>query len=926
MSVQVDPVTFAFRHVPAAPSPVQHWNDVLSDLIARDAIGPTRSSRAYALLNAGFHDLWAASDPSARPQFSAALGAVAAADLELLLNQFGAALLARWFADHDWPVPVATAPVLALLDAVPPLDPWSNSPAPERLVPRSIDRWTPEHVPIDDPTAPLESFLTPRWGELTPFSAPRGDAWRPQGPEPFLLLDTAVASLELEQQALVLHQDWSDGDGQLHPAGTYPITDPAHQAWMLKGAINPAFIAQAEEVVALSNQLTDAQKLSAEFWESGAGTSFPPGNWMGFASWMADQHKLSLSEQVKLFFAVGQAVGDAGIAAWDAKWHFDYARPVRVIRDLAALGLLQGDNLDQWQTYQAPGSNASPPFAEYVSGHSAFSAAAAEALKGYFGSDAFGLKLVFEPGSSRFQPERTPVETTTLAWPTFTAAAESAGMSRLYGGIHFQDGNVDGLAMGETIGRDVVVAAESLAYAELDDQLLEPFRWRNQLQLHKDEQPLTLDGIALPGSLQTVALGSGDDRVQITDVTAWSGRIDAGSGSDILDLSSHGAAVEVDLSQDSLSGLLQLHDFEQVWGGPGADQLRGDEADEWFQGNGADDWLDGGAGLDTAEFSGVRADYRFGPALGQISDRRPNGDGLDQLVNIEQLSFADGEWSFNHLFRAPLQRISSGPYPLSAAPGEVLQLPVLYSATHAGAELHDLTFELRYPSDQLEFLGVSTGSELQISRAEPLGEQQNDRLLLSMAQRPVDQRRWSKTLPLQLGTLNFRVVESVEINDSITGLQWVPHQQSEGFGFAADRPDLVAGRSWSLDLDGDGSVDPLSDGLMVMRFLMGLRGDALINKALSSGADRTAPAAIEDWIIQGIDQGLLDVDADGATTALGDGLLLLRSMFGVSGAALLDKSLSPQSPLLAGYRIEQLDGSEKAWISEQIASRIQDLS
>ena len=285
-----------------------------------------------------------------------------------------------------------------------------------------------------------------------------------------------------------------------------------------------------------------------------------------------------------------------------------------------------------------------------------------------------------------------------------------------------KDGNVDGLAMGESIGRDVVVAAESLAYAELEHHLLEPFRWRNQLQLDKGEQPLTLDGIALPESLQTVALGSGDDRVQITDVTAWSGRIDAGSGSDILDLSAHGSAIELDLSQDSLNGLLQLHDFEQVWGGPGADQLRGDEADEWFQGNGANDWLDGGPGLDTAQFSGVRADYRFGPALGEIHDQRPNGDGVDQLVNIERLVFADGEWSFNHLFRAPVQRISSGPYPLSVVPGSMLQLPVLYSATNAGAELQDLAFELRYPSDQLEFLGVSAGSELQISRAEPIHE------------------------------------------------------------------------------------------------------------------------------------------------------------------------------------------------------------
>ena len=62
MTVIVDPVTFGVQFLPEDPSPLQYWNEVLRGLIAADGIGPTRSSRAFALLNTGFYDLWAATD------------------------------------------------------------------------------------------------------------------------------------------------------------------------------------------------------------------------------------------------------------------------------------------------------------------------------------------------------------------------------------------------------------------------------------------------------------------------------------------------------------------------------------------------------------------------------------------------------------------------------------------------------------------------------------------------------------------------------------------------------------------------------------------------------------------------------------------------------------------------------------------------
>jgi hypothetical protein len=110
---------------------------------------------------------------------------------------------------------------------------------------------------------------------------------------------------------------------------------------------------------------------------------------------------------------------------------------------------------------------------------------------------------------------------------------------------------------------------------------------------------------------------------------------------------------------------------------------------------------------------------------------------------------------------------------------------------------------------------------------------------------------------------------------------------------------LFKAQQFNLDVDGDGKVTALGDGLMVIRKLFGaaFAGDALTNKAISPTATRTT-AEIHDFIQQGIDGGLLDVDKDGKTTALGDGLMVIRHLFGAAfaGDALTNKAISPSSP------------------------------
>lgn len=92
-----------------------------------------------------------------------------------------------------------------------------------------------------------------------------------------------------------------------------------------------------------------------------------------------------------------------------------------------------------------------PPFPEYVSGHSTYSAAAARVLESWTGSDRFGDSVTLAAGSSKIEPGITPAKPVVLKWATFTEAAEEAGLSRRYGGIHFTATDVAGRKLGRTV-------------------------------------------------------------------------------------------------------------------------------------------------------------------------------------------------------------------------------------------------------------------------------------------------------------------------------------------------------------------------------------------------------------------------------------------------------------------------------------------
>ena len=230
-----------------------------------------------------------------------------------------------------------------------------------------------------------------------------------------------------------------------------------------------------------------------------------------------------LEWDVKMYFALNGAVHDAAIAAWGLKGRYDSVRPISMIRymgskgqssdpggpsfDPAGLPLVPGlvevvtkrssgaggrheelaDHLGEiaihawrgnpldpttttsgsgwilatdWVPYQLP-TFVTPAFAGYVSGHSTFSRAAAEVMSAFTGSRYFpgGLSEWTVPADS-LKVDLGPSRDVTLQWATYYDAADQAGISRLFGGIHIAADDFEGRTIGSICGKDAWALAQ----------------------------------------------------------------------------------------------------------------------------------------------------------------------------------------------------------------------------------------------------------------------------------------------------------------------------------------------------------------------------------------------------------------------------------------------------------------------------------
>jgi membrane-associated phospholipid phosphatase len=191
---------------------------------------------------------------------------------------------------------------------------------------------------------------------------------------------------------------------------------------------------------AKSPERTSEQTEIAKFWSDFSYTVTPPGHWNQIAQEVTSVKDFSVREKVRLFAMLNITLSDVAIACWDSKYVFNFWRPVTAIR-AADTDLNDGtEAVNDWM----PLLN-TPAFPEYVSGHSAFSAAGAVVLAKFNGSDAVNFSVPSDslPGKRR-------------SYQSLWKCAEEVSQSRLYGGIHFPSALEGGLTMGRQIAEHVL--------------------------------------------------------------------------------------------------------------------------------------------------------------------------------------------------------------------------------------------------------------------------------------------------------------------------------------------------------------------------------------------------------------------------------------------------------------------------------------
>lgn len=107
----------------------------------------------------------------------------------------------------------------------------------------------------------------------------------------------------------------------------------------------------------------------------------------------------------------------------------------------------------------------------------------------------------------------------------------------------------------------------------------------------------------------------------------------------------------------------------------------------------------------------------------------------------------------------------------------------------------------------------------------------------------------------------------------------------------------------SLDVDGNGVFDALTDGILIMRHLFGFSGATLVKDALGSGATRTTGEAVSSVLSDAPCLAMLDVDGSGHRDALTDGVLAARYLFGFTGASLVSGALGTGATRTSGEAI-----------------------
>ena len=235
-------------------------------------------------------------------------------------------------------------------------------------------------------------------------------------------------------------------------------------------------------------------------------------------------------------------------------------------------------------------------------------------------------------------------------------------------------------------------------------------------------------------------------------------------------------------------------------------------------------------------------------------------------------------------------------------------LPIFYNVTDGDSSLTGVGMHIYYDSNQVDsisfanVLGVSLLAQ-DASGTADTNDSDNDPStdrFITIGWTDVS-GNWPGSLPVKLFDLRVKLDDAMSANDQLV-LNFV--RSTNTTGYELELPQLsLAVSTETLDVDGNGKAEALTDGLLIIRRLFGFSGAVLIDRAIANDAVLTTAEAIVARLQQM--ESILDVDGDGKVEALTDGLLIIRYLFGFRGNVLVANAIGSGATRTTPSQIEE---------------------
>ena len=265
------------------------------------------------------------------------------------------------------------------------------------------------------------------------------------------------------------------------------------------------------------------------------------------------------------------------------------------------------------------------------------------------------------------------------------------------------------------------------------------------------------------------------------------------------------------------------------------------------------------------------------------SDANADLDG-DGFSNLEEYQF---NTLINDSSSIPLyQTVAVDGGDRNILPNSTVSLSVNYSVSDNDNTLTGLGLRVHFNQANLLFInttntlstGFITANSTPIADSSNFDNDSSTSHYIGIAWSDLGGNWSNQTLPSKLFDINFlpsnnfTVGSSTIINFSVSSL-------TSGYEFK-QQPSLLTLSDLNLDIDGNNNADALTDGLLVIRYLFGFRGNTLINSAIGSNATRDSTTTIENYLSRLQSSNVSDIDGNNNSDALTDGLLIIRYLFG----------------------------------------------